>query len=103
MTKTANATAFAPLTEVCLRALGETEQENREIGGPECDHYPIPAAPPPSFPGNALLDEAAAKIAVDQHPRAARSTASARLPSPMSSALAKRANDLSIYIGTCPH
>ena len=55
-----------PIIEVCLRALGETEQKNREIRRPECDHHPIPAAPPLPFSGNALLDEAAAKIGVNQ-------------------------------------
>jgi hypothetical protein len=90
------------VVEIVLCTLGEAEQEHRKISRPIGDHHSITAPPPLPFPRHTLLDEAAAEIGIHQ-PRAARSIASPRLSSEMSSLRAKRAKVLSLYIATNPH
>jgi hypothetical protein len=57
------------VVDAALRVLGEAEQEQREIARSERDHDAITAPPPLPFPSDALLDEPAAEIGIDQPSR----------------------------------
>ena len=54
------------VADVVPFALGEAEQEHREIAEPAGDQRSVAAAAPFARPGHALLDEAAAQVCVDE-------------------------------------
>ena len=54
------------VADVVPLALGEAEQEHREIPEPAGDQCPLAAAAAFARPGHALLDEAAAQVCVDE-------------------------------------